>query len=219
MIYNILDGIKAVIFDMDGSLVDSMWIWKQIDIDHFAMYDIAMPPDLQTQIEGMSFFQTAQYIKENFPFPETIEEMMKLWNDMAHEKYAKEVTYKKGVIDFLNICVERNIKLAIATSNSRYLFDAANDNLRLDRYFSCVITGTEIINGKPAPDVYLEAAKKLNVDPKDCLVFEDVIKGIEAGHNAGMKVCAVDDESSFKQKEDKIKEADFFIHDFTELEF
>lgn len=218
MIKGILDNTDAVIFDMDGSLVDSMWIWKQIDIEHFAMYDKELPEDLQSKIEGMSFYQTAQYIKEHYDFPETVEEMMELWNKMAHQKYSEEVCFKKGVEHFLDECVKRGIKLGIATSNSRFLYDAVRDHLGLDRYFECVLTGSEILNGKPAPDVYLKAAERLKVNPERCLVFEDITKGIEAGHNAGMRVCAVDDEYSLHQRQDKKNMADYFIHDFTELE-
>lgn len=218
MIKGILDNTDAVIFDMDGSLVDSMWIWKQIDIEHFAMYGKELPEDLQSKIEGMSFYQTAQFIKENYGFPESIEEMTELWNRMAHKKYSEDVYFKKGVEHFLDVCVKRGIKLGIATSNSRFLYDAVSNHLGLDKYFDCVLTGSEILNGKPAPDVYLKAAERLNVAPERCLVFEDITKGIEAGHNAGMRVCAVDDEYSLHQKDDKMKMADYFIHDFTELE-
>jgi len=218
MIKDILKDIEAVIFDMDGSLVDSMWIWKQIDIDHFAMYNKELPDDLQENIEGMSFYQTALYIKENYGFPESVEEMMELWNNMAHKKYAEEVTYKKGVVRFLDACKSNNIKLGIATSNSRFLYDAVSNSLGFNKYFDCVLTGTEITNGKPAPDVYLICADRMGVKPEKCLVFEDITKGIEAGHNAGMRVCAVDDEYSSHQKEEKISMADYFIHDFYELE-
>ena len=219
MIKDILNDIDAVIFDMDGSLVDSMWIWKQVDIDYFASHGKILPDDLQSRIEGMSFYQTAQYFKDNFRFTDSVEKMMDIWNEMAHEKYAKEVPFKKGVEHFLDLCVDRGIKLGIATSNSRYLYDAVACHLGLDRYFKTVLTGSEILNGKPAPDVYLTCAERLDVDPSRCLVFEDITKGIEAGHNAGMKVCAVDDEYSLHQREDKKSMADYFIHDFTELEF
>ena len=219
MINNILDEIDAVIFDMDGSLVDSMWIWKQIDIDHFAMNGKELPEDFQSQVDGMSLYQTAVYVKETFAFDETVEEMVELWNSMAYKKYAEDVCYKKGVEDFLCKCLERDIKLGIATSNSRHLYDAVAKHLDFNQYFECVITGTEVTNGKPAPDVYLKAAEEMGVDPKRCLVFEDIVKGIQAGHNAGMKVCAVDDSYSFEQRSEKQKAADYFIYDFTEIVF
>lgn len=217
MLKDLLDNIEAVIFDMDGTLIDSMSIWKQIDIEHFAMYGKELPENLQSEIEGMSFYQTAEYIKEKYDFPETIEEMVELWNQMARKKYAQEVPFKKGAKQFLELCKSKGMKLGIATSNSRFLYDAVSEHLGFDEYFDCVLTGTEVLNGKPAPDVYLKVAENLSVSPQNCLVFEDIIKGIMAGHNAGMKVVAVDDDYSKATTEEKKKMADYYIYDYLEL--
>lgn len=217
MLIDLLDNIEAVIFDMDGTLIDSMSIWKQIDIEHFAMYGKELPENLQSEIEGMSFYQTAEYIKEKYDFPETIEEMVELWNQMARKKYAEEVPFKKGAKQFLELCKSKGMKLGIATSNSRFLYDAVSEHLGFDEYFDCVLTGTEVLNGKPAPDVYLKVAENLSVSPQNCLVFEDIIKGIMAGHNAGMKVVAVDDDYSKATTEEKKKMADYYIYDYLEL--
>lgn len=217
MTNKILENIEAIIFDMDGTLVDSMWMWKQIDIDFFNLYNIEFPDDLQKHIEGMSFHQTAGYLKEHFPFPISIEEMIDIWNKMAYEKYSKEVRFKKGALQFLEYCKTHSIKLGIATSNSRFLFNAVRESLNLDSYFDCMITGTEITNGKPAPDVYLKVAEILNVEPKHCLVFEDIIPGILAGHNAGMKVCAVEDDYSISDKETKKEIANYYINDYNDI--
>lgn len=219
MINNILDNIDAVIFDMDGTLIDSMWLWRQIDIDYFARFNLELPDTLQHEIEGMSFLQTAEYMKKKFGFTDSVDEMMNAWNEMAYELYSNVVDFKPGVLDFIKGCKKRNIKLGIATSNSRYLFDAASNHLLLDKYFDCMLTGSEITNGKPAPDVYLTVAKRLNVDTNRCLVFEDIIAGIMAGKNAGMKVCAVYDEYSKSTTDEKIRTADYYITDYTELEF
>jgi len=217
MIKQLIEHTKAIIFDMDGTLVDSMWMWKQIDIDFFNRFNIDFPDDLQKHIEGMSFHQTAQYIKDNFPFPVSIEEMINIWNEMAFEKYSNEVFFKTGALEFLKYCKNNNIKLGIATSNSRFLFDAVRNSLNLDLYFDCMLTGTEITNGKPAPDVYLTVAEKLGVNPSYCLVFEDIIPGIMAGHNAGMKVIAIEDEYSVSDRTKKIELADYYINDYDEL--
>lgn len=212
-----LTNIEGCIFDMDGTLIDSMWMWKQIDIDFFNMYNIPWPEDLQSKIEGMSFLQTAQYMKNQYGFPISVEEMMAIWNDMAMDIYRNKVFFKEGALDFIKSCKLNGLKLGIATSNSRELFDAVRINLELDKYFDCMLTGSEITNGKPAPDVYIEVAKRLNIDPSKCLVFEDIIPGIAAGHAAGMKVVAVADEYSQSTKELKHQEADYYIDTFKEL--
>ena len=212
-----LDDIEAVIFDVDGTLIDSMGIWKDIDIEYFAMHGKELPEDLQKKIEGMSFYQTAEFIKYNYDIPDSIERMIDIWNEMAFKKYSEEIQYKRGAEQFLAMCKEKNIRLGVATSNSRVLYEAVSEHLNMHKYIDCVLTGSEILNGKPAPDVYLEVAKRLNVLPGKCLVFEDITKGIMAGKNAGMKVCAVDDEYSREFNEEKKALADYFISDYLEL--
>lgn len=212
-----LKNIKAVIFDLDGSLVDSMWMWKQIDIEYLGKFNIPMPATLQKDIEGMSFSETAVYFKETFQIPDSLEKIKQDWNAMAWEKYTHEVPLKKGVKEFLDHCKANEILLGIATSNSRELVDNVIQALGLDSYFSCIMTGCEVAKGKPAPDIYLAVAKKLKVLPENCLVFEDIVMGINAGKSAGMRVCAVEDEYSMYQIEEKKKLADYYIEDFYQI--
>lgn len=91
-----LKNINAVLFDLDGSLVDSMWIWKDIDREYLGRFNIPLPEDLQSSIEGMSFSETAVYFKEHFPIPDSIEQMKSDWTQMARDKYLHEVPLKNG---------------------------------------------------------------------------------------------------------------------------
>ena len=211
--------IEAVIFDLDGSLVDSMWIWRQIDIEYLGKYGIELPKDLQKNIEGMSFSETAVYFKETFPIPESIEEIKAEWNRLAWDKYTHEVSLKSGVKRVLDYCKEKGILLGIATSNSRLLAENVVRSLKVEEYFSCIMTSCEVQKGKPEPDVYLAAAKALRTRPERCLVFEDIVMGIKAGKSAGMKVCAVGDEYSLYQLEEKKSLADYYIEDFSHIVF
>ena len=210
-----LENIDAVIFDLDGSLVDSMWMWRQIDIEYLGKFGIELPEDLQEAIEGMSFSETAGYFKERFRLPDSIQQIKSDWNAMAWDKYSNEVPLKEGVDDFLEICREQGILLGIATSNSRELVQNIVSVHGLEDYFSCIMTGCDVAKGKPAPDIYLAVANELNVEPGRCLVFEDIIPGILAGKAAGMKVCAVEDAYSITVKEEKMLAADYYIEDFT----
>jgi len=209
-----LQGKRAVIFDLDGSLVDSMWMWREIDIEYLGRFGIPLPDDLQSQIEGMSFSETAVYFKERFPIPDSIEKMKSDWNQMAWDKYMNEVPLKPGIPEFLKECRRRDIRLGIATSNSRELVENVARVHKLHDYFSCIMTGCDVNKGKPAPDIYLAVANSLEVPPAECLVFEDIIPGIQAGKNAGMEVCAVEDAYSVCDREAKKALADYYIEDF-----
>lgn len=212
-----LKDIDAVIFDVDGTIADSMWMWKQIDIEYLGRFGIELPKNLQKNIEGMSFRETAVYFKEHFQIPDDIEKMMSDWNEMAAHKYRYEIPLKKGVREFLNICRKKNIAMGIATSNSVELLNYFLKAHELHNYFEVVITGSDGLRGKPAPDMYLEAAKRLSVKPEKCLVFEDIMPGILAGKRAGMRVCAVDDVYSNDITDKKIEEADYFIKSFEDI--
>lgn len=212
-----LRDIDAVIFDMDGSLVDSMWMWREIDIEYLGKFGIPVPEDLQGQIEGMSFSETAAFFKERFQIPDPIRQIKADWNAMAWDKYSYEVPLKAGVDTFLKRCRERGILLGIATSNSRELVQNVASVHGLEDYFSCIMTGCDVAKGKPSPDIYLAVAEKLGVGPERCLVFEDILPGIQAGKAAGMKVCAVEDAYSIAQREEKEALADYYIEDFNDI--
>jgi len=212
-----LNDIDAVIFDLDGTLVDSMWIWREIDIEYLGRYGLELPETLQSEIEGMSFAETAVYFKNRFELPDSLEEIMRNWNEMAWEKYAKEVPLKPGAKEFLDLCKSRGIKLGIATSNSRELAQNVADVHGLHDYFDCIMTGSDVEKGKPAPDIYLAVASQMDVEPSKCLVFEDICHGITAGLAAGMSVCAVEDAYSAPQRNAKQKLAHYYINDYTEI--
>lgn len=209
--------IDAVIFDLDGTLVDSMWMWKAIDIEYLARFGIEFPPDLQKNIEGMSFSETARYFKDTFKIPDSLEKIKSDWNRMAWDKYENEVPLKEGVSELLAYLRENNIPAGIATSNSRELVDLIIGRHNIGDYFASIRTSCEVEKGKPAPDIYLLVARDLKVEPARCLVFEDIIQGIMAAKNARMKVCAVYDKFSENEEEEKIRLADYYIRSFFEI--
>ena len=105
----------------------------------------------------------------------------------------------------------------IATSNGRDMVDAVLESLQIRPYFQVIATACEVAAGKPAPDIYLEVARRLQAEPSRCMVFEDVPAGIQAGKRAGMRVCAVEDAFSTGMRQEKMELADFYIDDYNEL--
>lgn len=213
-----LKDIDAIIFDIDGTLIDSMWIWTNIDDLFLSKYNLKEPENFHAGMEGKSYSETAQYFLDIFPeLTHTRQELEDEWHEMAFEIYTKEMPLKKGAYDFILAMSQAGKKLGIATSNNRILAEGMLENNQVLQYFDSVWTSDEAKAGKPAPDVYLKVAESLNVEPSRCLVFEDVPKGIMAGKNAGMKVCAVEDPFSKPQETLKRELADYYIQDFDDI--
>lgn len=216
-IQKILNDYDAVFFDMDGTLIDSMWVWNSVDIDFLAMYNEPVPDTLKADIEGMSYYQTAEYFKKRFNLSESLDEIISIWDQMALDKYKSVVPIKNGVEHFISVLSENNIPMAICTSNSRFLTMAVVEKYPIFKKINTIVTSDEVTEGKPAPTIYLTAAERLKVDPCKCLVFEDLPNGIMAGKNAGMKTCTIDDDFSKGQIQKKIEFANYYIHDYMDL--
>ena len=208
---------KGAIFDMDGTLMDSMWIWRDIDIEYLGRFGIALPEDLQAKIEGLSFAETAVYFREHFGITDSLEKIQSDWNDMAIDFYRHRIGMKRGARELLTQMKERGMKIGIATSNSVELTEeclAANGVADL---FDTVRTSRDTPRGKPFPDIYLSVADEWGIAPEDLIVFEDIPNGAIAGKRAGMEVIAVADDYALPRREELIRIADHFIADFTQI--
>ena len=212
-----IKNIEACIFDLDGTLVDSMWMWPDIDAEYLERFGIEYDDNLKNDIDGISFHETAVYFKNKFGISDSVEKICKDWEDMAYDKYKYEVKEKPGCKKFLEHLRSKGIKMGIATSNNRSMVDVVLESLNMKDFFEVITTSDEVKRGKPAPDVYLTTANLLNVEPKNCLVFEDVVAGIMAGKSAGMKVCAIEDDFTKEVRQKKKELSDYYIVDYSEL--
>lgn len=210
--------VEAVIFDIDGTLLNSMTVWADIDDIFLEKYNLTEPENFHEGMEGMSYSETADYFLRIFPtLTQTSKELQEEWYEMAYDIYGSDVTMKKGAYNFLHHLKQSGYKLGVATSNHRELALHALRAHGVDTLFDSIWTSGEAGAGKPAPDVYLKVAESLEVSPEHCLVFEDVPMGVLAGKNAGMKVCAVEDEFSKSQREKKREYADYYINDYDDI--
>jgi HAD superfamily hydrolase (TIGR01509 family) len=213
----ILKDICAAIFDLDGTLVDSMWVWEKIDIEYLKKRGIALPEDLRDDIAHLSFDDTSKYFKNRFNLEDSIEDIKSEWNDMAFTEYSENVTLKPGVIKFLDVLKKNNIKIALATSNTQLLLELTLKNNGIYHYFDSITTTGEVSKGKDHPDVYLLAAKKLDVPPEKCVVFEDILPAILSAKAAGMRVVGVKDKFASHQETQIAENATLFINDFYDI--
>jgi HAD superfamily hydrolase (TIGR01509 family) len=211
------EDIKAVIFDVDGTLIDSMWIWRQVDIEFLGKRGIPLPESLQAEIEGMSYYETAIYFKARFDLPDSLEEIKEEWRLMAEDYYKFHIKLKSGAKEFLKLLYDKDYPIGIATSNSRELVDNMLENHDIRQYFSIIRTSCEVDKGKPHPDVYLKVAEDMGLEPQRCLVFEDTVSGVMAAKSAGMKVFAMADEVSEESKDKLIEMTEGYIHSFDEV--
>jgi len=214
---NLLSDIQGAIFDMDGTIIDSMWVWYAINRDYLCKRNIEMPPDLKEKLEVMTFRESALYFKERFQIEDSVETIMAEWNEMAVNSYSSEVKLKNGVYEYLTKLKESEIKIGLATSNYSKLVDLALSQNNIRHFFDAITTTEEVEREKSFPDIYLLTAKKLNVEPEKCVVFEDILPAIKGAKLAGMKVVGVQDEYSLDQWEAIVEFSDHSIEKYDEL--
>jgi HAD superfamily hydrolase (TIGR01509 family) len=206
--------MNAFIFDLDGTLLDSMDVWGKVDVDFLQKRGIAVPPDYMDAISSMSFTECAAYTIKRFGLSITIESLMREWTDMAAYAYGHTVLLKPYAKEYLSTLRERGAKLAVATSLSAELYEPALRSHGVYDWFHVICNSDEAGCGKSRPDVFLLAAKKIGILPCDCIVFEDILTAVKTAKNAGMKVCGVFDKAAVNDWE-RIKEtADYTITDW-----
>lgn len=213
----IFKGIKGVIFDLDGTLVDSMGVWTNVDIQYLQKRGFEVPADLTKQIQGLTFEDCARYFKKRFGLAESIYEIMDEWNRMAYDEYVYNVKLKPGVEEYLSYLKKNNIKIGLATSNIPELLYATLKNNDILHYFDSISTVSEVSRNKNFPDIFLLAAKKMELQPVECVVFEDILPAILSAKSVGMKTVGVYDKHSEHDLDQIKKHADIFIYSFESL--
>ena len=183
--------IEGVIFDLDGTLLDSTWVWSQIDTDFLKKRGFEVPKDYSTAIMAMGFEEVAKYTIKRFLLQETKEDVMAEWDAMARDAYAHDVKLKKGVKELLLWLKKQDIKMAVATSNSASLFEPCLKNLGIYDWFHSFTETGDVKRGKEFPDVYLKAAEKMRVNPGNCFVFEDILPAVLGAKKGGFQTVLV----------------------------
>lgn len=212
-----LKDIKAAIFDLDGTLIDSMWIWERIDVEYLNDKGFDMPENLKDEINHLSFQETAYYFKKTFNLDDSIDTILETWHNMALKNYSESVKLKDGALELLQHLKKSGIKIGLATSNSTTLLEAGLHCVGIYDYFDAITTTGETKKGKNNPDVYLLAANKLGTSPNECIVFEDILEAVKGAKLANMKVVAIYDKSAEYQQADLRNIADKYIINFHEI--
>ena len=206
--------MKAYIFDLDGTLLDSTDIWKNIDVEFLKKRGIEIPRDYIDTVLSMSFPEAADYTIKRFALPDSAPGLMRKWNDMAVYAYGNTVRMKPNAKEYLLALRERGAKLAVATSLPAGLYGPALRNHGIYDWFDALCSTDEVGCGKTRPDVFLLAANKLGVPPCGCVVFEDILAAVKSAKSIGMTVYGVYDKASQSDWEQIKETADGVILDF-----
>ena len=207
---------RAVIFDLDGVLADSEPWWNEIDKKLLGEYGVAYRGEYHRNVLGVSYQLAVEFYKKAFGLSASTEELIRRRGVIAAEFFANRVGLFPSVKATLEELRKMNLCLAIATSSVSASARPFLDRHQLTAFFDVIVTGDEIERGKPAPDIYLRAAKKLGVTADVCLVIEDALSGIDAAKSAGMRVAAIPD-GRFVDAREYEKEADYALRSVSEI--
>jgi len=206
--------MRGCIFDLDGTLFDSMDIWDDIGPDSLKKRGLIPPPDYAQKVFKMSFAQSAAYTVERFGLPNTPEELMREWDEMAAHAYASEVRLKPGAHEYLLALREHGFKLGVATTLHRRIYRPALERHRLLELFDVLCGADEVATPKSGPEVFLLCAQGLGLKPDQCTVFEDLLMAIKSVKGTGMRVVGIWDNASAVDWEEIKKAADQVLTSF-----
>lgn len=200
---NSIFPFSAAIFDLDGTLLDSMYVWQRIDELFFKKRGMACPEDYGRALSGKSYMESAQYTIRRFGLKERWEDIVDEWTAQAIEEYSHHVQLKSGAREYLLQLRRAGVKLAVATALPEYLYRPCLENLGILGWFDALCSTDETGGrGKAEGEVFLLAAQRLGINPQDCAVFEDVFEGIRGAKRAGMRAyCVLDDAAKHSHPE------------------
>ena len=205
--------IKCAIFDFDGTLFDSMFLWDSVGEIYLRSLGKEPKPSMREDVRALSLYQSACYFKKEYDLSFSTEEIMTGINQTIEHFYMHEVLPKPGVVDFLEQMKRAEIPMCIATASDRYQIEAALGRCGMEHYFEKIFTCSEVGHGKDEPVIFQKAMEHFCADRSTTVVFEDAIHAIQTAKEDGFTVVAVFDNSEKRQAE--IRDlSDCYIADF-----
>lgn len=212
-----LKDYQGFIFDLDGTLLESMDLWSKIYKQVFTDEGMSMPRNYLLNINHMSLHDSAVYTVKNTSLPLTEKEITDKWSRLAKWQYAHNVELKEGAAELLEKLNNAGGLIGIATANPKGIFEQCLRRNRIDKYFLSSTSVDEVTRGKGEPDIYFAAARKLGLHPEDCVVFEDSHMGIQGAKKGGFATVGVYDRQSAQYAKEMQKICDIYVRSLTEL--
>lgn len=210
--------LQSAIFDMDGTLLDSMHIWREIGPRMLRARGIQPAPDLGERLKPMTAHQGAAYCKEAYQLPETEEEIYAQIVDQIRLFYETEVEAKPGVKKALSLLKMEGVWMYVATATDRDLAEKALRHAGIRDYFRGIVTSAETGVGKDvSPEIYERAMRRLRSNKKDTVIFEDALHAVRTAKSGGFRVAAVYDPSAEADQAEIQSLADYYFRSFEEL--
>ncbi len=210
--------LQSAIFDMDGTLLDSMHIWKDIGPNLLRAQGIEPAPDLREHLKGMTLREGAAYCRETYRLPQSVDEVITLIEDQVKGFYENEVEAKPGVKRLLSLLKIEGVWMYVATATDRHLAEKALRHAGILDYFRGIVTSSEAGVGKDeSPEIYERALRRLRSNKHDTVVFEDALHAIRTAKSAGFRVAAIYDPSAEEDQAEIRRLADYYYRSFEEL--
>lgn len=209
--------IKCAIFDFDGTLFDSMFIWDSVGEIYLRSFGKEPKPSMREDVRALSLYQSACYFQKEYDLALSVEEIMAGINQTIEHFYIHEVLPKHGVVDFLEQMKKAEIPMCVATASDRCQIEAALGRCGMEHYFEAIFTCGEVGHGKDEPIIFQKAMEHFGADRSAAIVFEDALHAVQTAKADGFSVVAVFDNSEKRQNELRDL-ADCYIADFEHTE-
>lgn len=209
---------KGAIFDLDGTLLDSMPFWENLGSEYLKAKGINPPKNINEILKTMSLNQAAEYLKKEYFISGSEDEIIKEFIGLIESQYRLKVRFKTAVLPFLHRLYKENVRMCIATATDHELAKAALDRLNAAKYFDFIFTCSESGMGKDTPEFFLKALELLDTPIHETIVFEDALYAIKSAKEAGLSVVAVYDKSSCEEQDEIKAIADIYLNSFEDWE-